>query len=53
MHLSQNMAHWIYLVSVAFVPAVGYVLFMKKFYHLHEEYLASLKKDEGNAKYEV
>ena len=22
----------------------GYVLFMKKYYHLHEEYLASLKK---------
>jgi hypothetical protein len=26
------------------VLAVGYVLFMMKYYHLHEEYLASLKK---------
>ena len=29
--------HWIYL-------AVAFVLFKKKYYHLHEEYLASLKK---------
>ena len=26
------------------VLAVAYVLFKKKYYHLHEEYLASLKK---------
>jgi UDP-N-acetylmuramyl pentapeptide phosphotransferase/UDP-N-acetylglucosamine-1-phosphate transferase len=38
------LAHWIYLVGVAGVLALGYVVFMKKFYHLHEEYLASLKK---------
>lgn len=35
-------AHWIYLVAVLAVLAVAYVLFKKKFYHLHEEYLASL-----------
>ena len=35
-------AHWIYLVSVAAVFAIAYVLFMKRYYHLHEEYLASL-----------
>ena len=35
--------HWIYLVVVLVVLAVAYVLFMRKFYHLHEEYLASLK----------
>lgn len=38
------LAHWIYLIGAAFVLAVAYVLFMKKYYHLHEEYLASLKK---------
>lgn len=38
------LAHWIYLVSVLAVLAVAYVLFKKKYYHLHEEYLASLKK---------
>jgi UDP-N-acetylmuramyl pentapeptide phosphotransferase/UDP-N-acetylglucosamine-1-phosphate transferase len=38
------LAHWIYLVLAGIVLAVAYVLFMKKYYHLHEEYLASLKK---------
>lgn len=36
------LAHWIYLI-VALVVLVGaYVVFMKKYYHLHEQYLASL-----------
>ncbi len=38
------LAHWIYLVCAGGVLVVAYVLFMKKYYHLHEEYLASLKK---------
>lgn len=38
------LAHWIYLVAVAVLLIVAYVLFMKKNYHLHEEYLESLKK---------
>lgn len=38
------LAHWIYLLAVLLVLAVAYVLFKKKYYHLHEEYLASLKK---------
>jgi len=37
------LAHWIYLVAVIVVLAVAYVLFMKKYYHLHEAYLESLK----------
>ncbi|MBR4585455.1 MAG: glycosyltransferase family 4 protein [Bacteroidales bacterium] len=36
--------HWGYLIGVAAVLAVAYVLFMKKYYHLHEAYLASLEK---------
>ena len=36
--------HWGYLAGVCVVLALAYVLFMKKYYHLHEEYLASLKK---------
>lgn len=36
-------AHWIYLVTAALVLAVAYVLFKMKYYHLHEEYLASLQ----------
>lgn len=38
------LAHWIYLVVAGLVVAGAYVLFMKKYYHLHEEYLASLKQ---------
>ena len=38
------LAHWIYLMGAVVVLAVAYVLFKKKYYHLHEEYLASLKK---------
>lgn len=41
--LSLMAWHWIYLVVALVVLAVAYVLFMRKFYHLHEEYLASLK----------
>ena len=37
------LAHWIYLVTAGFVLVGAYVLFMMKYYHLHEEYLASLK----------
>ena len=37
------LAHWIYLLSAAAVLTIAYVLFMKKYYHLHEEYLQSLK----------
>lgn len=36
------LAHWVYLVGALVVLAVVYVLFKKKYYHLHEEYLRSL-----------
>ena len=36
--------HWLYLAAVALVLVLAYVLFMRKYYHLHEEYLKSLKK---------
>lgn len=35
--------HWAYFLAVIVVLIVSYVIFMKKYYHLHEEYLASLK----------
>lgn len=37
-------AHWIYLVGALLVLAIAYIAFKKKYYHLHEEYLASLKR---------
>lgn len=36
-------AHWIYMIAVLVVLCAAYVLFMKKYYHLHEEYLARVK----------
>lgn len=38
------LAHWVYLIGAFVVLAIAYILFMKKYYHLHEEYLISLKK---------
>ena len=35
--------HWLYFVVALAVLVVAYVMFMKKYYHLHEEYLNSLK----------
>ena len=37
-------AHWIYLVVVGIVLALSYILFMRKYYCLHEQYLKSLEK---------
>ena len=39
------LAHWIYLVGAAAVLAVVYVVFKMKYYHLHEEYLESLRSN--------
>ena len=35
--------HWVYLLVVGGLLVVAYMLFMKKYYHLHAEYLESLK----------
>lgn len=37
-------AHWIYLVGTAVLLSLAYLLFKRKYYHLHEEYLVSLKE---------
>ena len=37
------LAHWIYFIAALVVLCAAYVLFMKKYYHLHEEYLEGLK----------
>ncbi len=38
------LAHWIYLIGAAAVLAVAYVLFMMKYYHLHQAYLDEIKR---------
>lgn len=37
------LAHWIYLAAVLAALILAYVVFMKKHYHLHAEYIASLQ----------
>ncbi len=37
------MAHWMYFIGMSIILGLGYIVFMKKYYHLHEEYLRSLK----------
>jgi len=36
-------AHWIYFFVAAAILGLAYILFMKKYYHLHEEYLRGLE----------
>lgn len=36
-------AHWLYLVASVVVLTLAYVLFMKRYYHLHEAYLETMK----------
>ena len=38
------LAHWIYLVVAGLVLAGAYILFMRKYYYLHKQYLKSLEK---------
>ena len=40
---SNILAHWTYLLGSIVVLSVAYVLFKKKYYHLHEEYLRGLE----------
>ena len=35
-------AHWLYLLGALLLLSVAYVLFKKKYYHLHEDYLKEL-----------
>ena len=38
------LCHWLYLIGTLAILSIAYVLFMKKYYHLHEEYIASITK---------
>lgn len=39
-----TMAHWGYMVVTIALISLAYILFMKKYYHLHEAYLEQLEK---------
>lgn len=36
------LAHWIYLVCAILLLGLAYIIFMKKYYPLHEAYLKSI-----------
>ena len=36
--------HWVYLICVVTVLMIGYVTFMRKYYHLHADYLKNINK---------
>ena len=38
-------AHWIYFICMCVVFGLAYILFKMKYYHLHEEYLESLRSN--------
>lgn len=38
------LAHWVYLIGAGVVLSIGYILFMRKYYYLHGQYLKSLEK---------
>ncbi len=42
--ISDTTGQWIYFCMVIAVLAIGYLVFMKKFYYLHEQYLQSRKQ---------
>lgn len=42
-----GLAHWCYFIVAILVLCIAYVIFMKKFYCLHEKYLASLTVKNG------
>lgn len=43
-------AHWIYLVLVALLFALAYIVFMKKYYPLHEAYLKEIRRRNEEVK---
>ena len=38
------LAHWLYLLGAILLLSVAYVLFKKKYYHLHQAYLDEIKR---------
>lgn len=37
-------AHWTYFIGMSIIMGIFYIVFMMKFYHLHEEYLEKVKR---------
>ena len=41
----STVAHWTYVAGVVLVLGLAYVVFMKKYYHLHEEFLLKQRQE--------
>ena len=41
----RSLAHMIYLLLLLSLLILSYLLFMKKYYHLHEEYLNGIESN--------
>lgn len=39
-------AHWTYFIVMCIIMALSYIMFMKKYYHLHEEYLQTVNSEK-------
>ena len=40
------LAHWVYMIVAGIALVLAYIAFMRKYYHLHEEYLESIGKKD-------
>lgn len=45
--------HYVYMGIVVVALAAAYLIFMKKYYHLHEEYLEKVRKKAKNVKFRM
>ncbi len=43
--LSLVVWHWIYLLTALLLLSIGYIIFMRKYYHFHQAYLNSLNRN--------
>lgn len=41
----NTLAHWVYLLCAFIVLSIAYILFKKKYYHLHQEYLNNISSN--------
>ena len=44
---NTSVAHWAYFIGMSIMMGLSYIVFMKKYYHLHEEYLERVKRIEN------
>ena len=39
--------HWVYFLAAVIILCIAYLLFMKRYYHLHAQYLQSIEKNNN------